>query len=89
MDNCATHHTEEFTSLLDFLLTYYNISFIFLPAYSPELNPVELAFNKFKLLMKKENISNINQAIQSIEKTMKQITLIDMINFYKFSNYKF
>lgn len=51
MDNCSTHKSEEFYNFRKYLLEQ-EIVVIFLPAYSPELNPIELLFNKFKIIMK-------------------------------------
>ena len=35
----------------------YFFNAIYLPPYSPELNPIELLFNKFKIELKKNRIS--------------------------------
>ena len=48
MDNCAIHHVPEVTDLIQQTgaLIYW------LPAYSPDLNPIEEAFSKAKAMMK-------------------------------------
>jgi transposase len=48
MDNCSIHHTQEVADL--FLQA--GILLIFLPPYSPDLNPIELAFGYVKGYLK-------------------------------------
>lgn len=48
MDNCSIHHTQE---VADLLLTA-GILVIFLPPYSPDMNPIELAFGYVKGYLK-------------------------------------
>ena len=48
MDNCSIHHTQEVADL--FLEA--GILLIFLPPYSPDLNPIELAFGYVKGYLK-------------------------------------
>ena len=48
MDNCSVHHTGEVESVLNDagIITH------FLPPYSPDYNPIELAFSKVKYAIK-------------------------------------
>ena len=48
MDNCSIHHTHE---VADLFLTA-GILLIFLPPYSPDMNPIELAFGYIKGYLK-------------------------------------
>lgn len=48
LDNCSIHHVEE---LID-LLNYSGILLLFLPPYSPDLNPIELTFSYIKQYLK-------------------------------------
>ena len=50
MDNQPCHHYDGGEVLEDWLLQM-GIELIFMPAYSPDLNPVELCFNKVKGLL--------------------------------------
>lgn len=51
LDNCATHHNAGGFALGQWLGTM-GIDVVYLPTYSPEINPVEFAFNKLKLFLK-------------------------------------
>ena len=55
LDNCSTHRSIKTANYLNTKL--WNI--YFLPPYSPQLAPVELAFNHFKDHIKSRNIRNI------------------------------
>ena len=59
MDNCAIHHVEQITSMIQDVgaLVHY------LPPYSPDLNPIESVFSKVKLELQyeleRDNTTNI------------------------------
>lgn len=44
MDNCSTHHSEKIT----LLCRQRGVALVYLPAYSPHLNPIELSFHLLK-----------------------------------------
>jgi transposase len=47
-DNASVHVADETTDVILDLLDAYSICLLFLPAYSPELNPCELVFSFLK-----------------------------------------
>ena len=47
---------------------------IFLPPYSPDLNPIEQAFSKLKTLLRKENARPSEQTTACIGKLLNRIT---------------
>ena len=51
MDNCSVHHVEEVKELLK----QAGIVVLFLPPYSPDLNPLEEAFSYFKGYLRKHD----------------------------------
>lgn len=48
MDNCSLHHTEDVAELF----RNAGILLIYLPLYSPDMNPIELAFGYVKAYLK-------------------------------------
>jgi len=42
LDNAPVHHGEESAAFLMDILEYFSVKLVYLPAYSPELNPCEL-----------------------------------------------
>lgn len=75
MDNCAVHHCSEITALLHDC----GIVTLYLPPFSPDLNPVEEAFSYIKSYLKlhedvleatNDPVPIINEAINSITSNM-------------------
>lgn len=88
LDNCATHHNAGGFALGQWLDTM-GIDVVYLPTYSPELNPVEFAFNKLKIVLKMEEMrllveGNLHAAVYS---ALDQITANDMRGFYRETGY--
>lgn len=52
LDNAAPHHGDDSWNFIEKLLEAANVSIVFLPAYSPELNPCELVFGAVKRHMR-------------------------------------
>jgi transposase len=50
LDNCAVHHQEEVA--LSQLLAAAGVVLVFLPPYSPHLNPIELYFNTLRYTLR-------------------------------------
>lgn len=72
MDNVRFHHCLE----VELIITRNNFSILFLPPYSPFLNPIENTFSKWKNIVKatifnteEELIFNINNAVNFFEIT--------------------
>ena len=61
MDNCSIHHVEEVQDVL----TDAGIVTHYLPPYSPDYNPIELAFSKVKYTLK--SLEAEMQAINDVE----------------------
>ena len=65
MDNCRFHHRRNVIALLN----AYNIPSMFLPAYSPQLNPIEEFFGVIKARYKniRPRPNTRNQIITNLE----------------------
>jgi hypothetical protein len=57
-DNASIHYARDISPMLSILLDYCNIRLIFLPTYSPELNPCELIFAQIKRQLRNRNSTN-------------------------------
>lgn len=82
VDNAAIHHGHDIVDELDAQLAAAGVRIIYLPAYSPELNPCELVFSKMKALIRRDG-----HAEETVyEKTMSAIASVtyeDMCGYYK------
>ena len=63
LDNCATHHSRCVTELVAEL----DIHFVFLPPYSPDLNPIELIWKSIKRVVSKLFFPDRQSMIEELE----------------------
>ena len=59
----------------------------FLPPYSPDLNPIEMAFSKFKALLKKAAARTIEDLWAAIAQALPQLTPNDCANYFTAAGY--
>ena len=79
LDNCSIHHVEEVQTLL----RDSGIFVIFLPPYSPDLNPIELTFSYIKQYLQEhqEIIQAANNLSDIIKSAFNSITIDQCINW--------
>ena len=82
MDNHPVHRAE---SVLKYL-TKNSIKFLYLPPYSPDLNPIEEAFSKFKQYIKKKKARTVDSLIMVMDDALKTITRSDSVGYFKHAN---
>ncbi|MEK8021190.1 MAG: IS630 family transposase, partial [Candidatus Parabeggiatoa sp.] len=70
LDNATSHYSEEAIAMIE----ETGAGVVFLPPYSPELNPIEHIWAKVKSFLKKTVISNTNELYQAIADALKTIT---------------
>ena len=59
----------------------------YLPPYSPDLNPIEMAFSKFKALLKKAAARTIEDLWTAIAQALSQLTPSDCANYFTAAGY--
>ena len=62
--------------------------FLFLPPYSPDLNPIELAFSKLKTLIRKAAARTYDELWQAVGHVCGVFTDEECYNFFKAAGYK-
>ena len=88
LDNCAIHKNEGERHVSNFL-DRMGIEYLFLPTYSPDLNPAENCFQKIKSLLKQERyqyVSNANLKV-AVGNAISEITLNEIAGYYRGVNY--
>lgn len=60
---------------------------IFLPPYSPDLNPIEQAFSQLKTLLRKENARTLEETTMCIGKLLDQVTAKASTNYFRQAGY--
>ena len=56
---------------------------LYLPPYSPDLNPIELAFAKPKTMMRKTKARSIDQLWRAIDRIIDTFTVQECQNFFR------
>lgn len=78
MDNHPVHRSKRVVKFLE----EHEIPYIYLPPYSPELNPIEEAFSKSKNYIRKHKPRDLGNLAGVIAEAMKTITQDDVIGYY-------
>ena len=78
MDNASIHKSDKHKLLLH----DYGFELIFLPAYSPQLNPIKEVFSKWKHIIKARNSKTINELYDSINCAALEICSKDCNGFF-------
>ena len=60
----------------------------FLPPYSPDFNPIELAFSKIKALLKKAAARTLEDLWEAIRNAINAITPTDCRSFFTATGYE-
>ena len=77
MDNLPAHHARMVKSFLG----RHKVPFLFLPPYSPELNPIEEAFSKIKHDIRKHKPRTAESLFGAIQSAIKTVTQDDVIGY--------
>jgi transposase len=60
---------------------------LYLPLYSPDLNPLELIWSKIKSYLRKVKARTIDSLNDSIAQALNSVTKSDIKEWFKFRNY--
>ena len=85
LDNLAAHKSEKAESILRGRGAW----FLFLPPYSPDLNPIEMAFSKIKAHLRKIKARTIDDLWKAIGNICKLFTPQECSNYFNAAGYGF
>jgi transposase len=83
MDNLHAHKTAAVRALLDGSGFTYRC----LPPYSPDLNPIELAWSKVKTLLRKAAARTVDALHAALGPALDAITAQDAQGFFRHAGY--
>ena len=83
MDNWTVHHGQDIKELVE----YFDCTVLYLPTYSPDLNPIEYLFSKIKSFIKKLRPLTSQALSQAFIDAAKTVSLTDIINTFRHCNY--
>lgn len=82
-DNLSSHHSPGVRDLI----CSAGAELIYLPPYSPDLNPIEMAFSKLKAHLRKYIISGFDELCERLSAILPEFTPAKCRNFFSHANY--
>jgi transposase len=85
MDNLSPHKSDQTLALI----AQAGAEVRFLPAYSPDLNPIEKMWSKVKSYLRGAEARTLAALIQAIGRALQTVTAQDAINWFASCGYSF
>ena len=79
MDNMRSHHAKIVTELLD----KSGISYLYLPPYSPDLNPIEKMWSKMKSILRKRKIRIASELPEAVKAALEAVSTNDCRGWFR------
>jgi transposase len=83
LDGLGAHRTHRVRELIE----ARGADLLFLPSYSPDLNPIEEAFSKVKALVRKEGARVREALVEAIGRALAAITIEDVAGWFSHAGY--
>jgi transposase len=83
LDGLGAHRTEKVRELIE----ARGANLVFLPSYSPDLNPIEEAFSKIKALVRKEGARVREALVEAIGRALAAVTPEDAAGWFTHAGY--
>lgn len=83
LDGLGAHRTQRVTQLIE----ARGADLVFLPSYSPDLNPIEEAFSKIKALVRKEGARVREALVEAIGRALAAVTIEDAAGWFAHAGY--
>ena len=84
MDNLATHKVAGVAEAV----AARGARVLYLPPYSPDLNPIEMTFSKVKTELRKREIRDIRKLEDAFGESLDWVTPTDALHYFRHSGYK-
>jgi len=84
MDNLSVHKGERVRELIE----DRGCELLYLPSYSPDLNPIEEAFSKIKGLLRKAQARSREALLEAIGAAISAVSDRDALGFFEHSGYR-
>lgn len=83
LDNLAAHKSDKIRCLVE----AQGARLLFLPAYSPDLSPIEHAFSKLKQALRRAKAHSFEALLQAIAQALTQVTWEDTLGWFTSCGY--
>ena len=84
MDNLGAHKTDRVRELVE----QRGCELLYLPPYSPDLNPIEEAFSKIKGLLRKVEARSREALVEAMDRALSAISGQDARGFFEHAGYR-
>ncbi len=84
MDNLGAHRPKRIKELIE----QHGCELVYLPSYSPDLNPIEEAFAKIKNLLRKAAARTKEALVEAIAAALRAISAQDARGFFEHAGYR-
>jgi transposase len=84
MDNLSSHKGSQLRELVE----GRGCELLYLPPYSPDLNPIEEAFAKTKALLRRVGARTREALIEAIGQALDEVTASDVLGFFEHRGYR-
>ena len=83
IDNVRSHHAKMVKQILD----KSGIRYMYLPPYSPDLNPIEKMWSKLKAYLRKEKVRIASELPAAIERAFSTVRASDCLGKFRSCDY--
>jgi transposase len=83
MDNLSAHKTQKVRELVEGA----GCELLYLPPYSPDLNPIEEAFSKIKGILRKAEARTREALVEALGPALSSVTEVDASGFFEHCGY--
>lgn len=84
MDNLAAHHVREVRREIESV----GARVLFMPPYSPDMNPIEIAWAKLKSIVRSARARSLRELSLAVEHARDRITLSNLAGWYRHCGYQ-
>jgi transposase len=84
MDNLSAHKGSRVRELIE----VKGCELLYLPPYSPDLNPIEQAFSKIKALLRRAGTRTREALVEAIGRALGAVTARDARGFFEHCGYR-
>ena len=79
LDNLSSHKGAKVQALIE----EQGCRLVYLPAYSPDFNPIEMLFSKLKALLRKEAARTTDTVIEALGLALRAVTSKDILGWFQ------
>jgi len=84
MDNLGAHRPKKVRELIE----ARGAELVFVPSYSPDLNPIEQAFSKIKTILRKLGARTHEALLEAMEEALSRVSSADAAGWFNHCGYR-